>query len=296
MPQYYLLVKNASDELVAFINTFPINDVLIKRELPFLDHVNNELNQAMLKRPGIFMKKDADNKKGTPFLRMVSLIHPNYRSEARAKGIYRIMLEACQAAYKAPFSISSVHPKNIPSNAANINIGAERIGLNSQNHNLYVLDFDRYIRRGELKPEIVLYPIVDESGNYENLSIPTTHTKENNMLYCVDFPAAIGTPVRATKAGEIMDIVQEHLDFETAIPVDQAQNVNYVQVLADDGTIQEYVHIKQNSCSKQVGDRVKLGENFCKVGNNGTSSEPHLHYGLFSKEGINVPVAFTDEV
>lgn len=53
---------------------------------------------------------------------------------------------------------------------------------------------------------------------------------------------------------------------------------NYVFIEIDDtGTYMILAHFKQGSIALSVGDRVEEGEYIGKVGNSGTTSEPHLH-------------------
>jgi murein DD-endopeptidase MepM/ murein hydrolase activator NlpD len=45
------------------------------------------------------------------------------------------------------------------------------------------------------------------------------------------------------------------------------------------GRSSSYYHIRERSASVKVGDHVKAGQVLAHLGNAGSSSEPHLHFG-----------------
>lgn len=53
-----------------------------------------------------------------------------------------------------------------------------------------------------------------------------------------------------------------------------------------------YVHLMQDSSTVITGQIVKQGEIIGKVGNSGYSTGPHLHFGLYDKNRVSVPVNF----
>ncbi|MEK7724305.1 MAG: M23 family metallopeptidase [Acidobacteriota bacterium] len=59
-----------------------------------------------------------------------------------------------------------------------------------------------------------------------------------------------------------------------------AKEANFVAILQDDGVIAYYYHLKRDSISVNIGDRVDCGQFLGKVGSSGISSAPHLHLTL----------------
>lgn len=79
-----------------------------------------------------------------------------------------------------------------------------------------------------------------------------------------DFTAAVGTPVVATAAGEV---VQAHYSGAYG---------NLVELAHAEGFVTRYAHLQ--SMAVQAGQMVRLGERLGSVGNTGRSTGPHLHY------------------
>jgi len=230
------------------------------------------------------------------FFRMLSVVDPKYKG----KKIFRLMLEVFQKAYNADFSVSTVFPSNKPSIEANYSVGAEDVGALEKEERLFVLDFKKYIKSGQEKPVKILYPFIDQSGNYPNFSNPFSHTEVLGTLHAVDFPLPIGTDLRAVANGTVYGVYDSNPDKdkdESSSDMDP-EKANYIDILGDDGLMQQYVHIAHNSSKVKVGDKVKAGDLICKSGHNGASTEPHLHFHLLKKDpskslGFNsVPVRF----
>ena len=54
-----------------------------------------------------------------------------------------------------------------------------------------------------------------------------------------------------------------------------------------------YAHMEYGSLAVAVGDKVKLGDRAGRVGNTGTSTGPHLHFGILNAENVAVdPIAW----
>lgn len=233
---------------------------------------------------------------GNGFLRSASVVD----SEFRARNLFRLMLEALKDAYKASYSLSFVFPENTPSIEVNHAVGAEDVGGMENGQRLFILDFNKYIKSGEAKPQKILYPFTDNTGNYPNLSNPVSHTEVLGTQHAVDFPLEVGTELRAAADGTVKFVIDSNPDYqngEASFDMDP-EKCNAIVIEGDDGLIQEYVHIAHNSSQVKEGDKVKAGDLICKSGHNGPSTEPHLHFCLLredsSKEaGYNsVPIRF----
>jgi hypothetical protein len=47
-----------------------------------------------------------------------------------------------------------------------------------------------------------------------------------------------------------------------------------------------YVHLQPGSITVKVGDKVKVGQQLARLGNSGSSSGPHLHFGLLDRNNL----------
>lgn len=83
----------------------------------------------------------------------------------------------------------------------------------------------------------------------------------------VDLAAAVGTPIRAAAAGEV--IVSKVGGWNGGYG-------NYIVIRHGGGTQTLYAHNSRNGVS--VGDRVDAGQTIGAVGNSGQSTGPHLHF------------------
>jgi murein DD-endopeptidase MepM/ murein hydrolase activator NlpD len=89
----------------------------------------------------------------------------------------------------------------------------------------------------------------------------------------VDYPG-FGAPVLAPADGRIVGVVDGYADNPPGTNSDRA---NHVVMDIGAGRYVLMAHLMQGSVTVQVGDRVRRGQPLAAVGNNGHSSEPHLH-------------------
>ena len=90
-----------------------------------------------------------------------------------------------------------------------------------------------------------------------------------------DFDMAIGTSVRAARAGVVLHAEQSHREGEIS------ETGNYIVVLHDDGTNSLYGHLTHNGAAVAVGDMVQAGSVLGFSGNTGnTGTSPHLHFAV----------------
>jgi murein DD-endopeptidase MepM/ murein hydrolase activator NlpD len=88
-----------------------------------------------------------------------------------------------------------------------------------------------------------------------------------------DYPG-FGSPVLAPVDGRIVGVVDGYADNPPGTNSDRA---NHVVIDIGAGRYVLMAHLMQGSVTVQVGDRVRRGQPLAAVGNNGHSSEPHLH-------------------
>ena len=111
--------------------------------------------------------------------------------------------------------------------------------------------------------------------------------------YAVDLGLPLGTPVRAARAGVIMEVAGDFFDGG-ADPKYQTQ-ANAVRVLHEDGTMAVYAHLHPDSIRVSPGQRVERGAWLANSGNTGFSTGPHLHFAIQRNAGmelVSIPFEF----
>ena len=88
-----------------------------------------------------------------------------------------------------------------------------------------------------------------------------------------DYPG-FGSPVLAPADGRIVGAADGYADNRPGTNSDRA---NHVVIDIGAGRYVLMAHLMQGSLTVEIGDRVRRGQPLAAVGNNGHSSEPHLH-------------------
>jgi len=92
--------------------------------------------------------------------------------------------------------------------------------------------------------------------------------------HAYDFAMPIGSPVTASRSGQVLFVVQDRPDT-----ADPSTGENVVIVLHDDGTRAFYSHLARQSAQVREGGLVASGELLARSGNSGsTGGRPHLHF------------------
>ncbi len=95
---------------------------------------------------------------------------------------------------------------------------------------------------------------------------------------------AFDQPLLAVANGTVVSVVSDKPDITpgtipTGIPFEQLTGNTIVLDLGN-GVFALYAHMKQNSATVRVGDKVKKGQVIGRLGNSGNTSAAHLHFQL----------------
>ena len=102
---------------------------------------------------------------------------------------------------------------------------------------------------------------------------------EHEMHYGVDIVAPEGTPVRAARAGRVLE---SRADF--------ARGWGWTVVMEHEGGwITRYAHLSRNLV--RAGEYVTQGQTVGRVGNTGRSTGAHLHFGTYMRWNPKNPLA-----
>lgn len=96
----------------------------------------------------------------------------------------------------------------------------------------------------------------------------------------MDFRAAIGTPIRSARAGVVAGVGNTD-----AIKKCKSYG-RWVLVKHDNGISTIYAHL--SLASVVVGQKVDAGEIIAYSGNTGAATGPHLHFGVYASQGLQV--------
>jgi hypothetical protein len=101
---------------------------------------------------------------------------------------------------------------------------------------------------------------------------------------------AFGANVLAVADGTVVstqDGKPETTPYVPITPEDKSDfGGNYVILRIAPNVYAAYAHLQPGSLTVKVGDKVKAGATFAKLGNTGPSEGPHLHFGLLDKPDL----------
>lgn len=94
--------------------------------------------------------------------------------------------------------------------------------------------------------------------------------------YAIDFALAIGDTVCAARDGIVVGLIK---DYSVGGNDKKYRNyANFITLYHEDGTLTQYVHLKQNGVLVSLGDTVKTSQAIGLAGMTGFTSIPHLHF------------------
>ncbi len=112
--------------------------------------------------------------------------------------------------------------------------------------------------------------------------------------YAVDFNMRPGSPIAAMRAGQVVDVIEEH--DQGGPSEDFRAYTNEITILHEDRTHAIYSHLRQNGAEVEIGDYVEAGQLIAYSGGTGYSTGPHLHvavaHATLAGEETSVPITF----
>ena len=113
---------------------------------------------------------------------------------------------------------------------------------------------------------------------------------------------SFGAVLRAVADGTVVKAVANHPDDASFDPNESLKDPNalfgnYLVIDLGNGAFALYGHLRQDSISVKIGDRVRRGQPVAAVGNSGSAEFPHLHFQLMDApdmRGEGVPSLFRE--
>jgi hypothetical protein len=113
---------------------------------------------------------------------------------------------------------------------------------------------------------------------------------KNKGGYAVDFLVPEGTVITAARGGRVLALKE---DSNTGCgDISCADQTNYIQIDHGDGTFGNYLHLKQDGATVEIGSHVCRGQPIGHSGNTGFSALPHLHLEIRNLQNRTVPLHF----
>lgn len=121
------------------------------------------------------------------------------------------------------------------------------------------------------------WPLGVEYGTVQGNGPGFSHN--GNQLYAFDFSVPEGGELVAARGGVVGDVVENlSKNYNPCVDKNADGPANYVRIDHEDGTFGYYAHLKKDTVSPTVGDRLKRGDPVGQAGNTGRSCGPHLHF------------------
>ncbi len=107
-----------------------------------------------------------------------------------------------------------------------------------------------------------------------------THTGPDR--YAVDFPMPEGTVIVAARNGTVLASNDQATTGGIGPQFLALEQVNWVLIRHDDGTIGSYFHLRPGGVSVRPGQTVRRGQPIGRSGFTGYATEPHLHFHVMA--------------
>ena len=121
-----------------------------------------------------------------------------------------------------------------------------------------------------------VYELPFSPGTAYNLSQGYNGTKTHQGKNALDFTMPEGTTVLAARAGVVVRVKE---DSDQGCGSSRCQKMgNLVTIMHEDGSFADYLHLKYQGVTVELGDTVETGDPIALSGNTGWSTGPHLHF------------------
>lgn len=140
----------------------------------------------------------------------------------------------------------------------------------TQEPNLMVGCPDTPYQNWETSPYVLPYPVGKTYQVHLSHCSGSYHSDGRPDKFAVDFAMPIGSIITASRAGEVVHIVENGFDGEFPN--------NLVVVKQEDSTFAQYMHLTRNGADVAVGDNVVQGDTIGRSGATGLAGYPHLHF------------------
>ena len=125
-------------------------------------------------------------------------------------------------------------------------------------------------------------PFAEGEAYALNQSYCAPPTWSHNIRFAYDFLMPIGTEVRASRAGVVVEL-REHWEDDDR----NGGHENMVSLRHDDETISLYLHMRKDGVLVEMGDVVPKGGLLGWSGSSGdTQGVPHLHFQVCLRSGM----------
>jgi len=121
---------------------------------------------------------------------------------------------------------------------------------------------------------------VDERGRSfsgDPRKLESYYTYEASVFACAD--------------GEVYEVRDEFDDHRIG-GIGRLKEGNRVLIRHAHGERSVIGHLKKGTITVKAGDKVKQGQLIGRIGNNGHSVRPHIHFAVYDADGISLPVTF----
>jgi len=133
--------------------------------------------------------------------------------------------------------------------------------------------------------EEYIYDLPYEKGKSFKIGQGYDGKISHQNIFALDFDMPVNTKLLACRGGIVVEVVKNN--SKRCEKPECAEFNNLIKILHNDGTIMQYLHLRQNGVRVRVGQKVKKGDHIGYSGNVGWSTAPHLHIDLYLTDKNN---------